>query len=112
MKKGTQKKKHIRTSKKGKQFYAGRSFENIKHSKQIAVNFAPLKHEDYSHIADEVDLGYGHKEAYISFMLKRFPKEYGRSYAVTWAKRFKKGIHWDKADVESTKILKKVYGID
>lgn len=69
-----------------------------------------LTRKDYYKLG--LDLGYMHKEAYINFMLKRFPNCKCRDYAAEWATRFLKGIHWACADSESKLILKEVYKVD
>ena len=169
MKKGIPKKKHVRTSKKGKQFYAGKGMEKQKvpikkswvcprcgkttedypaisrrdnetkicsqcgldealidftnHKENVKTNqsemskpkkviqFHPLERVDYYKIAEQVELGYGHRDAYIKFMLKAFPKQMGSSYAYEWAGRFKRGTHWAHADKNSRKALREAYGV-
>jgi len=112
-KKGKPKTRHNRTSKKGKVFPAGRGVAGRKTTnKQKIIIPKPLTKSDYYEIAQDIDLGYGHREAYMNFMLKAFPNERDRSYATEWAERFKIGTHWGASDKERRSILRKVYGVD
>ncbi len=71
----------------------------------------PLTRSDYHKIAEGEHLGFGHRDAYVTFMLKRFPGERDTSYATEWAQRFKKGTHWAAADSKSKAMLKDAYNI-
>lgn len=70
-----------------------------------------LTASSYWMIATQKGLGTGHRDAYIKFMQKRFPKNQDRNYAATWAKRFNEGTHWANADLESRRALKQAYGV-
>jgi len=71
----------------------------------------PLTKKEYCIIAEQEDIGYGHRDAYIKFMQERFPNEQDKGYAREWAQRFRKGSQWAHADSKSIEILQKAYGI-
>lgn len=69
-----------------------------------------LKENDYFSLG--IGLGYGHRQAYVDFMLKAFPKCKSRDYAAEWADRFHRGSHWACADKKRKPILREVYKVD
>lgn len=65
----------------------------------------------YHDIARDANLHYGHSDAYVKFMLDRFPDEGSRAYAEEWAYRFRNGTAFAHADNDSMQALKRAYGI-
>ena len=79
---------------------------------KIQKSLGVLTRKDYYEIGKKIDLGFGHRDAYMMFMNERFPLQRDMGYATEWANRFKRGYHWAVADTKARNALKKAYGID